>query len=1087
MPKRTDIKKIMLIGSGPIVIGQGCEFDYSGVQACKVLRREGYEVVLVNSNPATIMTDPEMADRTYIEPLSVDILHEIIRRERPDALLPTLGGQTALNLAMELNERGILDRYQVELIGAKAESIQRAEDRHLFKEAMLKIGLDLPRSGSAHSMSEATAIAHTIGSWPLIIRPGFTLGGTGGGIAHNEEEFETIVNRGLDASLNNEVLIEESLLGWKEFEMEVMRDKKGNAVIVCSIENLDPMGVHTGDSITVAPIQSLDDRAYQAMRDDSLKVMEAIGVETGGSNVQWAIEPKTGRRIIIEMNPRVSRSSALASKATGFPIAKIAALLAVGYTLDELRNDITQTTPSCFEPALDYVVVKVPRFTFEKFPKADSTLGTQMKSVGEAMAIGTNFKQAMQKALRSLETGFGGFGACAKCEKFAAYDDETLAKEVARPSAERIFVLHEALRRKWGVEKLYDITRIDRYFLRHLEELALYEDEILSAGSLENLAKDLPLFRQAKELGYSDIQIGYLFHKTPEEVMAVRKQIGLIPSYYSVDTCAGEFEAITPYYYSCYAENSEPVREIPGHGHKKRIMVLGGGPNRIGQGIEFDYCCCHAAFTLRREGYEVIMVNSNPETVSTDYDTSDKLYFEPLTLEDVMGIYEREKCAGVIVQFGGQTPLNLAMRLKKAGANVVGTSPEDIDLAEDRDFFKQLVDKVGIKQAESGIAHNVEEALAIVEKIGYPVLVRPSFVLGGRGMVIVYKEKYLRKFVEEAAAIGEGKPILIDRFLEDATELDVDCISDGKHTVVGAIMEHVEPAGIHSGDSASVIPPMTLSKEIQEKVRQYAKEFAKELHVCGLMNMQLAVKDGELYMIEVNPRASRTVPFVSKSIGVPLASYASRCMLGETLEQIGFTEEVHVPYVSVKEAVFPFVKFPGVDITLSPEMKSTGEVMSIDRDRGLAYLKSQLASGNKVPSQGNIFVSLKDEDKQKAVPLIRQLVNLGYELYATRGTSTMLYNEGIKTRAVFRISRGRPNLLDLIHDKEVQWIVNTTETGAEAMVDEIQMRSKAVVSGIPITTTIAALTSTVEGLMDKHDFGRFEVCSLQEYHRHVKK
>ncbi len=1087
MPKRTDIKKIMLIGSGPIVIGQGCEFDYSGVQACKVLRREGYEVVLVNSNPATIMTDPEMADRTYIEPLSVDILHEIIRRERPDALLPTLGGQTALNLAMELNERGILDRYQVELIGAKAESIQRAEDRHLFKEAMLKIGLDLPRSGSAHSMSEATAIAHTIGSWPLIIRPGFTLGGTGGGIAHNEEEFETIVNRGLDASLNNEVLIEESLLGWKEFEMEVMRDKKGNAVIVCSIENLDPMGVHTGDSITVAPIQSLDDRAYQAMRDDSLKVMEAIGVETGGSNVQWAIEPKTGRRIIIEMNPRVSRSSALASKATGFPIAKIAALLAVGYTLDELRNDITQTTPSCFEPALDYVVVKVPRFTFEKFPKADSTLGTQMKSVGEAMAIGTNFKQAMQKALRSLETGFGGFGACAKCEKFKEYDDETLAKEVARPSAERIFVLHEAFRRGWSIEKLYELTKIDRYFLRHLEELACFEDEITAAGSLENLAKDKALFRQAKELGYSDIQIGYLFHKNPEEVMAVRKQIGLVPSYYSVDTCAGEFEAITPYYYSCWAENSEPVREIPGHGHKKRIMVLGGGPNRIGQGIEFDYCCCHAAFTLRREGYEVIMVNSNPETVSTDYDTSDKLYFEPLTLEDVMGIYEREKCAGVIVQFGGQTPLNLAMRLKKAGANVVGTSPEDIDLAEDRDFFKQLVDKVGIKQAESGIAHNVEEALAIVEKIGYPVLVRPSFVLGGRGMVIVYKEKYLRKFVEEAAAIGEGKPILIDRFLEDATELDVDCISDGKHTVVGAIMEHVEPAGIHSGDSASVIPPMTLSQEIQDKVRAYAKEFAKELHVCGLMNMQLAVKDGELYMIEVNPRASRTVPFVSKSIGVPLASYASRCMLGETLEQIGFTEEVHVPYVSVKEAVFPFVKFPGVDITLSPEMKSTGEVMSIDRDRGLAYLKSQLASGNKVPSQGNIFVSLKDEDKQKAVPLIKRLVDMGYQIYATRGTSTMLYNEGIKTRAVFRISRGRPNLLDLIHDKEVQWIVNTTETGAEAMVDEIQMRSKAVVSGIPITTTIAALTSTVEGLMDKHDFGRFEVCSLQEYHRHVKK
>lgn len=1086
MPKRTDIKKIMLIGSGPIVIGQGCEFDYSGVQACKVLRHEGFEVVLVNSNPATIMTDPEMADRTYIEPLSVDILHEIIRRERPDALLPTLGGQTALNLAMELEEKGILNRYNVELIGAKAESIKRAEDRHLFKEAMLKIGLDLPCSGSAHSMNEAIAIANTIGSWPLIIRPGFTLGGTGGGIAYNSEEFDTIVTRGLDASLNSEVLIEESLIGWKEFEMEVMRDCKGNAVIVCSIENFDPMGVHTGDSITVAPIQSLDDRAYQAMRDDSLKVMEAIGVETGGSNVQWAIDPKTGRRIIIEMNPRVSRSSALASKATGFPIAKIAALLAVGYTLDELRNDITQTTPSCFEPALDYVVTKVPRFTFEKFPMADSSLGTQMKSVGEAMAIGSNFKQSIQKALRSLETGFGGFGACAKCEQFLAYNDEKLAKEVACPSAERVFVLYAAFRRGWDIEKLYSLTKIDRYFLRHLEEIACFEDEIRAVGSLENLCKDKLLFRQAKEFGFSDIQISYLLHKTPEEVMSARHAISLKPSYYSVDTCAGEFEAITPYYYSCYAEHSEPVRQIEKNKGKKRIMVLGGGPNRIGQGIEFDYCCCHAAFTLSREGYEVIMVNSNPETVSTDYDTSDKLYFEPLTLEDVMAIYEREQCAGVIVQFGGQTPLNLAMRLKKAGAHILGTSPEDIDLAEDRDFFKQLVDKVGIKQAESGIAHSVEEALAIVEKIGYPVLVRPSFVLGGRGMVIVYKEKYLRQFVEEAASIGEGKPILIDRFLENATELDVDCICDGKRTVVGAIMEHVEPAGIHSGDSASIIPPMTLSKEIQDKVRYYAKEFARELHVVGLMNMQLAVKDGEIYMIEVNPRASRTVPFVSKTIGIPLPNYASRCMMGETLEQIGFTEEVHVPYVSVKEAVFPFVKFPGVDITLSPEMKSTGEVMSLDRDRGLAYLKSQLAAGNKVPAQGSIFVSLKDEDKQKAVPLIKQLVGLGYNICATRGSSTVLYNEGINTRAVFRISRGRPNLLDLIRDKEVQWIVNTTEPSAEAMVDEIQMRSKAVVSGIPITTTLAALTSTVEGLMDKHDYGRFEVCSLQEYHRHIR-
>ena len=1083
MPRRNDIRKIMLIGSGPIVIGQGCEFDYSGVQACKALKRENFEVVLVNSNPATIMTDPEFADRTYIEPLTADILHEIIRRERPDALLPTLGGQTALNLAMELDKRGILERYQVELIGATAEAISRAEDRQLFKESMLGIGLDLPRSGSAHSMAEAQAVASTIGSWPLIIRPGFTLGGTGGGIAHDAKEFEEIVTRGLDASLNSEVLIEESLLGWKEFEMEVMRDKAGNAVIVCSIENLDPMGVHTGDSITVAPIQTLTDREYQEMRDDSLAVMAAIGVETGGSNVQWAVNPETGRRIIIEMNPRVSRSSALASKATGFPIAKIAALLAVGYTLDELRNDITGSTPSCFEPSLDYIVAKIPRFTFEKFPMADSTLGTQMKSVGEAMAIGRNLKQSLQKALRSLETGRAGFGADGKDGRYESMDDETMRAELIRPNAERIFVLRAALKRGWSEETLHELTKIDRYFLRHLAELAAFEEEIRSAGTLAELERDLPLFRQAKEFGYSDRQIAYLLGATESGVRAARRRTGLEPVYGTVDTCAGEFEAITPYYYSTWSDGGEPVRS---HGGKKTIMVLGGGPNRIGQGIEFDYCCCHAAFALRKAGYEVVMVNSNPETVSTDYDTSDKLYFEPLTLEDVMHIYERESCSGVIVQFGGQTPLNLAQQLKAAGANVIGTAPDDIDAAEDRDFFKQLAARIGIRQPESGIAHSVEEAVEIAEKIGYPLLVRPSFVLGGRGMVIVYKEKYLRKFVEEAAAVAEGKPILIDRFLEDATELDVDCISDGKTTVIGAILEHVEPAGIHSGDSASVIPPMTLPEAQQEKVRDYARAFARELRVCGLMNMQLAVKDDEIYIIEVNPRASRTVPFVSKATGVPLAGLAARCMAGESLEAMGFTKEVHIPYTAVKEAVFPFVKFPGVDIVLSPEMKSTGEVMSLDRERGLAYLKSQLAAGNRLPASGNVFISLRDEDKPKAVRLAEKLVKLGYNLYATLGTSTLLYNAGIKTRAVFRISRGRPNLLDLIREKEIQWIINSTESGAEAMVDEIRMRSQSVVSGIPITTTIAGLTAAIEGLTDKADFGRFEVCSLQEYHRHIR-
>ena len=1082
MPKRKDLHKIMLIGSGPIVIGQGCEFDYSGVQACKVLKEQGCEVILVNSNPATIMTDPEFADRTYIEPLSADILHEIIRRERPNALLPTLGGQTALNLAMELAEKGILDRYKVELIGADADSIQRAEDRELFKKTMLEIGLDLPRSESAHSLEEARRIADDIGSWPLIIRPGFTLGGSGGGIAYDPDEFTEIVTRGLDASQNTEVLIEESLLGWKEFEMEVMRDKKGNSVIVCSIENLDPMGVHTGDSITIAPIQTLTDREYQEMRDDSLKVMEAIGVATGGSNVQWSVDPKTGRRIIIEMNPRVSRSSALASKATGFPIAKIATLLAIGYTLDEITNDITGETPSCFEPALDYVVTKVPRFTFEKFTQADSTLGTQMKSVGEAMSIGRNLKQSFQKALRSLETGRAGFGADGADAKFEAMTDAELDAEMIRPHSDRVFVIRAAFKRGYSVEKIFELTQIDRYFLRHMEELVAFEDEILSAGSLEGLCKDKELFYQAKELGYSDRQIAFLLDTTEVEVWKARKEYDLQPIFSTVDTCAGEFEAKTPYYYSTWGERTEPVRD---RGDKKSIMVLGGGPNRIGQGIEFDYCCVHAAFALREAGHECIMVNSNPETVSTDYDSSDKLYFEPLTLEDVMHIYERENCDGIIVQFGGQTPLNLAFQLQEAGANIIGTSPENIDAAEDRDFFQELAEKLNIKQPPNGIATNVEEAVEIANDIGYPLLVRPSFVLGGRGMVIVYKEKYLRKYVGEAEAISPGKPILLDRFLADAIELDVDCISDGEDVVVGAIIEHVELAGVHSGDSAGIIPAANLSEKAVEQIRKHAHDLAKELNVCGLMNIQFAVKGDDIFILEVNPRASRTAPFVSKAIGKPLARLAARCMMGESLKSLGFTKEVNIPYTVVKEAVFPFVKFPGVDIILSPEMKSTGEVMSLDYDRHLAYLKSQLAAGSSLPLSGNVCVSLRDEDKEPAIEMIRELVDMGFTIFATLGTSTMLYEHGIKTRALYRISNGRPNMIDLINEDRVQWIINTSESGAKAMVDEIKMRSKAVINGVPVTTTLAGMKAAVAGIKDQQKFGQLEVCTLQEYHKNI--
>ena len=1037
--KRTDIRKILIIGAGPIVIGQGCEFDYSGVQAVKALKKEGYEVVLVNSNPATVMTDPERADRTYVEPLTVDSLHEIIRRERPDAVLPTLGGQTALNLAMELDKAGILRRYRVELLGASAEAIARAEDRQLFKAAMRELGLDMPKSGSAHSLDEARAVAEAIGTWPLIIRPGFTLGGTGGGIAHDADEFARIVAGGLEASLNTEVLIEESLIGWKEFEMEVMADKAGNAVIVCSIENMDPMGVHTGDSITVAPIQTLTDREYQAMRDDSIAVLRKIGIATGGSNVQWAVDPKTGRRIIIEMNPRVSRSSALASKATGFPIAKIAALLAVGYTLDEIPNDITGETRAAFEPALDYVVVKIPRFAFEKFPGASTALGTQMKAVGEVMAIGRTFKQAYLKAVRSLEAPL----------------------------------------------KYHDEASYDPWFRRELAEIAAFREMMRNNRIIECSIISPALLRQAKVFGFSDREIAEAVGCAEAEIRAARLAAGIRPVFGEVDTCAGEFKAKTPYYYSYYGW------EIGGNNRiiecsKPRIMVLGGGPNRIGQGIEFDWCCCHAAFALKQRGYEVVMVNSNPETVSTDYDTSDRLYFEPLTFEDVMEIYDREGCDGVIVQYGGQTPLNLAQRLKAAGARIVGTSPDDIDRAEDRDFFKQLVEEVGVKQPASGIAHSVADAHRIAAEIGYPVLVRPSFVLGGRGMAIVSTDAELDKYVAEAVAAAEGKPILIDKFLEHAIELDVDCVSDGETTVVGAILEHVEAAGCHSGDAAAVTPPRSLAPETVAEVKRYAHAFAKRLHIVGLMNIQLAVTQEKgvqtVWMIEVNPRASRTVPFVSKAIGVPLADVAARCMVGEKLSDIGFAEEVIPPYTSVKEAVFPFVKFPGAEVALTPEMKSTGEVMAIDDDPEIAYFKSQLAAGSPLPKAGEVFVSLRDEDKAAGVELVRELVRLGYGGYATRGTSTRLWEAGIASKAVFRISRGRPNALDLLKAGRVKWVVCTTEAGNEATEDTARLRSGAVAAGVPLTTTLDGFRAAVRGLAEDETFGGTGVRTLQEYH-----
>jgi carbamoyl-phosphate synthase large subunit len=1093
VPKDPSLHKILVIGSGPIVIGQGCEFDYSGVQACKALKEEGYEVVLVNSNPATIMTDPEFAHRTYIEPITPEVVEKIIEAEKPDALLPTLGGQTALNCSMKLHELGVLAKHHVRMIGAKPEAIAKGEDRQLFKEAMIKIGLDLPRSGTAHTMEEARKVMVEIGTLPLIIRPAFTLGGSGGGIAYNKEEFEVIVARGLDLSPVSEVLIEESLLGWKEFEMEVMRDKADNCVIVCSIENVDPMGVHTGDSITVAPAQTLTDREYQLMRDASFAVIREIGVETGGSNIQFAVHPDTGRMIVIEMNPRVSRSSALASKATGFPIAKIAARLAVGYTLDEVKNDITRETPACFEPTIDYVVVKVPRFTFEKFPQADPVLTTQMKSVGEAMAIGRTFKEALQKALRSLEIKrFGLIGD----GKDAVVDDDTLRTKLTVPNAERIFFLGIAFERGWTVDEVFDLTKVDRWFLENIRQIAdergeLETDVTVVTGhspepeekNAESVLQPTQLSR-LKKLGFSDRQISVCTYVKEDVVRSLRDRHGIRPTYRLVDTCAAEFEAYTPYYYSTYGDENE--RRESG---KQKVIILGGGPNRIGQGIEFDYCCVHAAFALKELGFETIMVNSNPETVSTDYDTSDKLYFEPLTLEDVLNICEQEKenLFGVIVQFGGQTPLNLAKGLAEAGVPIIGTSPKSIEIAEDRKLFGAMLDRLGIRQTAGGTAVTEEEAVTAANKVTYPVLVRPSFVLGGRGMQLVHTESDLRRYVREAIEASPGattgtasNPILVDHFLEDALEVDVDCISDGETVVIGAIMEHIEEAGIHSGDSACAIPPFTLKEEVKAEITKATKAMAKELNVRGLMNVQFAVKDDVVYVLEVNPRASRTAPFVSKAIGVPLPKLAAKIMAGKTLKELGFTKEIVPTHYSVKEAVFPFIRFPGIDIMLGPEMKSTGEVMGIDQNLGLAYAKSQMAAQPALPTKGNIFISLADRQKPKSVDIARGFADLGFKLFATSGTAKVLKAAGIPVTTLHKLNEGRPHALDMIKNGEVALIINTP-SGKVSREDEVKIRSTATANRIPVITTLRAAKASLDGIRALKEHG-LSVKPLQEWH-----
>ena len=1079
MPKRKDIHSVLIIGAGPIIIGQACEFDYSGVQACKALREEGYKVILINSNPATIMTDPDTADVTYIEPITWQTVEKIIAKERPDAILPTMGGQTALNCALDLWHHGVLDKYQVELIGATPEAIDKAEDRLKFKDAMTKIGLGSARSGIAHSMEEAWAVQKTLG-FPTVIRPSFTLGGTGGGIAYNAEEFETICKRGLEASPTNELLIEESLLGWKEYEMEVVRDKADNCIIVCSIENLDPMGVHTGDSITVAPAQTLSDKEYQILRNASLAVLREIGVDTGGSNVQFAINPLDGRMVVIEMNPRVSRSSALASKATGFPIAKVAAKLAVGYTLDELRNDITGgATPASFEPSIDYVVTKIPRFAFEKFPAADSRLTTQMKSVGEVMAMGRTFQESFQKALRGLEVGVDGMN-----EK--TQDREVLEKELGAPGPERIWYVGDAFAMGMSVDEVFELTRIDRWFLVQIEQIVRLELELenLPANAegsvLDTL--DAPTLRALKQKGFSDRRLARQLKTTDAAVRKRRIALGVRPVYKRVDTCAAEFSTNTAYMYSTYEAEGAQCEAEPTE--RKKIMVLGGGPNRIGQGIEFDYCCVHAALAMREDGYETIMVNCNPETVSTDYDTSDRLYFEPLTLEDVLEIVDKEKPLGVIVQYGGQTPLKLALGLEAHGVPIIGTSPDMIDAAEDRERFQKLLHALDLRQPPNATARTEAEALEKAAALGYPLVVRPSYVLGGRAMEIVHEQRDLERYMREAVKVSHDSPVLLDRFLNDAIECDVDCVRDASGaTLIGGVMEHIEQAGVHSGDSACSLPPYSLSAATVAEIKRQTTAMAAALEVVGLMNVQFAIQnvDGKdvIYVLEVNPRASRTVPFVSKATGIQLAKVAARCMVGQTLAQQGVTAEVSPPYFSVKEAVFPFVKFPGVDTILGPEMKSTGEVMGVGKTFGEAFVKSQIGAGTRLPRSGRAFISVKQTDKARAVEVARHLAAMGFELLATKGTAAAITAAGLSCRAVNKVTEGRPHIVDMIKNEEVALVINTVEERRNAIADSRHIRTSALLARVTTFTTMAGAEAAVEGMKYLDHLG---VISVQEMH-----
>ena len=1065
MPKRTDIHKILIIGSGPIVIGQGCEFDYSGTQACKALVEEGYEIVLLNSNPATIMTDPEMAHHTYIEPITVDILERIVARERPQAVLSTLGGQTALNTAVKAAKRGIFEQYGVEMIGADLQAIEKGEDRDSFKAAMQHIGLEVPRSGIAHTLEEGLRVAVDIG-FPLVIRPSYTLGGSGGSVAYNLEEFEVLAALGLDQSMVSEILIEESVLGWKEFELEVMRDQKDNVVIVCSIENLDPMGIHTGDSITVAPAQTLTDREYQDLRNAAIAVIREIGVATGGSNIQFAIHPCTGRMVVIEMNPRVSRSSALASKATGFPIAKIAAKLAVGYTLDEIPNDITQKTPACFEPTIDYCVVKIPRFAFEKFPGADNTLTISMKSVGETMAIGRTFKEALQKGLRGLELGMQGLDGSQEKK----IDPSEIQLLLRRPTPQRLFHIRQALKMGLAVPEIAQLTGIDPWFLSNIEEIVHLEQELAALRGSVELPRSL--LKRAKQCGFSDAQISDVVGLTVAEARRLREASGIRPVYKLVDTCAAEFEAYTPYFYSTYDEEDEGRSSSA-----RKIMIIGGGPNRIGQGIEFDYCCVHASMALRELGYETIMVNSNPETVSTDYDISDRLYFEPLTLEDVLNVVQAEQPEGLILQMGGQTPLSLALPLAASGVRILGTSPEAIDRAEDRRLFKALIDRLALRQPQSDTALSFQEAQKIAGQIGYPVLIRPSYVLGGRAMAVVWNPRDLAQVVSEAFDASPEHPILIDKFLEEAIEVDVDAVCDGSDVIIGGVMEHIEAAGIHSGDSAMALPAYSLKAETISETKEVTRKLALELGVRGLLNIQFAVHRGQVYILEVNPRASRTVPFVSKATGLPLAKIAARIMVGQSLKEQGILEDPTPRHFAVKESVFPFIRFPGLDPVLGPEMKSTGEVMGIDLRFGMAFAKSQIAAGQMLPTSGHVFISVKDYDKRAIIAIGRRLVEIGFALLATSGTAKALQEKGISVEALPKLAEGRPNILDYIKNKEVGLIINTP-SGPKPRLDEVTIRAAAVTYGIPMVTTMAGAAAMANGLQALMD-DRLEVRSLQ--------